>query len=323
MAVITLSRQIGSNGEAVVRGLSERFGFALIDRAGLEELVLTYGLDEGDLGQIQERPPTLRQRLFSDRKLYLELVASCLTDLAERENFILLGRGGQCLFRNRKDAFHVRLIASEEFRVAQLLAGNGMSREAAQQRVSKGERDQKRFLRYLYGEDISNPLLYDLVLRADYLDVQACVQVVVQAVGQRSLPVHVPGEQIPPEAPGPMANPSAPRKAEPGFANSSEEALAKILDFYQIRYDYEPQTFPLAWDVQGRVTEAFSPDFYLVDSDLYIELTTLKQSLVTKKNRKLRRMKELYPDVNVRMFYRKDFQNLLIKYGLIKRASAS
>ena len=322
MAVITLSRQMGSTGEVVARGLAERFGFALIDRAGLEDLVLSYGLDEGDLGQLQERAPSLRQRLFSDRKLYLELVASCITDLAERENFILLGRGGQCLFRDRADAFHVRLIASEAFRVEQLLAGNGLSREAAQRRLSVGEREQKRFIRYLYGEDIDHPLLYDLVLRTDHLDALACVQVIVQAVGQRSLPVHVPGEATR-EAPGPMANPSAPKAAEAGFANSSEEALAKILNFYQIRYEYEPKTFPLAWDAEGRVTEAFSPDFYLVDSDLYIELTTLRQSLVTKKNRKLRRMKEMYPDVNVRMFYRKDFQNLLIKYGLIQKEGAS
>jgi hypoxanthine phosphoribosyltransferase len=100
------------------------------------------------------------------------------------------------------------------------------------------------------------------------------------------------------------------------FAHSSEAEFARILDFYGIRWEYEPRSFPLRWDRQGRVVESFSPDFYLPDFDLYLELTTLKQSLVTRKNRKLRRMRELYPHVRVKMFYGRDYRSLLTKYDL-------
>ncbi|MBM3469822.1 MAG: hypothetical protein FJX73_03410 [Armatimonadetes bacterium] len=100
------------------------------------------------------------------------------------------------------------------------------------------------------------------------------------------------------------------------FAHASEEELARILDFYGIRWEYEPRSFPLDWDEQGRVVESFSPDFYLPDLDLYLELTTLKQSLVTRKNRKLRRLRDLYPEVRVKVFYGRDFRNLLAKYDL-------
>lgn len=100
------------------------------------------------------------------------------------------------------------------------------------------------------------------------------------------------------------------------FAHESEAEFARILDFYGIRWEYEPRSFPLQWDGQGRVVESFSPDFYLPDLDLYVELTTLKQSLVTRKNRKLRRMRELYPNVRVKIFYGRDYRNLLAKYGL-------
>ncbi len=104
--------------------------------------------------------------------------------------------------------------------------------------------------------------------------------------------------------------------AEPvRFAHKSEAELAKILDFYGIHWEYEPRSFPLRWDIRGRVIESFNPDFYLPDLDLYIELTTLKQSLVTKKNRKIRRLRELYPDVNLKIFYGRDFRQLLLKYG--------
>jgi hypothetical protein len=99
------------------------------------------------------------------------------------------------------------------------------------------------------------------------------------------------------------------------FAHASEAELARILDFYAVRWEYEPHTFPILWNLDGVVVESFSPDFWLPDLDLYLELTTLKQSLVRKKNRKLRRLRELYPDVRVKLFYGRDFRALMLKYG--------
>lgn len=102
----------------------------------------------------------------------------------------------------------------------------------------------------------------------------------------------------------------------PVFAHPSEAEFAAILDFYQITWLYEPHSFPLRHDESGRVVERFTPDFYLPDFDLYIELTTLKQSLVTKKNRKLRRLREVYPHLRVKLLYKRDYRNLLLKFGL-------
>jgi hypothetical protein len=98
------------------------------------------------------------------------------------------------------------------------------------------------------------------------------------------------------------------------FAHPSEAEFAQILDFYKIRWQYEPTTFPLQWDAQGRVLESFTPDFYLPDQGLYIELTTQKQGLVTKKNRKVRLLKQRYPEVNIKLFYRRDVERLRQKY---------
>ncbi len=108
----------------------------------------------------------------------------------------------------------------------------------------------------------------------------------------------------------------APATKEPRFAHDSEREFAAILDFYRLDWRYEPRTFPLIWDRQGKPVESFTPDFYLPELDLYVELTTLRQSLVTKKNRKLRRLRELYPDVNIKLFYGRDFRSLMAKYGL-------
>lgn len=105
------------------------------------------------------------------------------------------------------------------------------------------------------------------------------------------------------------------------FANDSEREFAALLDFYRIRWEYEPATFPIAWDRQGNVSESFTPDFYLADFNLFIELTTMKQSLVTRKNRKVRLFKKHYPDRPIRIFYGRDYRALITKYGLAPRAS--
>jgi len=98
------------------------------------------------------------------------------------------------------------------------------------------------------------------------------------------------------------------------FAHPSEEDFAKLLDFYCIEWLYEPRSFPLKWK-GGKIAEMFTPDFYLPELDLYIELTTLKQNLLTAKNRKLRQLRELYPEVNVMLLTKNDFLKLLAKYG--------
>jgi hypothetical protein len=104
------------------------------------------------------------------------------------------------------------------------------------------------------------------------------------------------------------------------FVHPAEEAFAHILDFYGIEWLYEPRSFPLSWDENQNVTEAFTPDFYLPAQDLYIELTTLRPKLSTHKNWKLRRIQELYPEIHIKLFKRKDLRDLMTKFGLIKEA---
>ena len=116
--------------------------------------------------------------------------------------------------------------------------------------------------------------------------------------------------------------PDGPSVTDPGpaFAHVSEAEFARILDYYQVRWQYEPHTFPILWNLAGDLLESFSPDFYLPEMDLYVELTTLRQKLVRKKNRKLRRLRELYPDLRIKLFYARDFRALMLKYGRLELA---
>lgn len=98
------------------------------------------------------------------------------------------------------------------------------------------------------------------------------------------------------------------------FAHPSEAEFARLLEFYRIQWQYEPTTFPLRSE-GGHIVEQFSPDFYLPEHDLYVELTTMKQSLITRKHRKLRRLREVYPEINVVLLTRRDYYQLLARFG--------
>ena len=83
-----------------------------------------------------------------------------------------------------------------------------------------------------------------------------------------------------------------------------------------MEWQYEPRCFVVETDDDGEPLRSFTPDFYLPDEDLYIEITTMNQKLVTKKNRKVRQLRDLYPDVRIKVFYQRDYLHLVVKYGL-------
>ncbi len=99
------------------------------------------------------------------------------------------------------------------------------------------------------------------------------------------------------------------------YHHDSEAEFGRLLDYYGIEWQYEPHQFPLQWR-DGRPIEMFTPDFYLPEYDLYIELTTMRQSLVRRKNRKLRLLRALYPEINIKLLYRRDYHRLLQRFGI-------
>ena len=115
--------------------------------------------------------------------------------------------------------------------------------------------------------------------------------------------------------PLPVANPPVDRH-EIVFSHPSEEEFARVLDYYAVRWRYEPVTFPLRWDEDGNILEAFSPDFYLVEQDLFVELTTLRPHLMRLKNRKVLSLRQLFPEVSIKLWTRADFLHLLERFGL-------
>ncbi|MGZ3497638.1 MAG: hypothetical protein ACXWNK_17070 [Vulcanimicrobiaceae bacterium] len=94
------------------------------------------------------------------------------------------------------------------------------------------------------------------------------------------------------------------------FAHQSEADLARLLDFYGVDWRYEPRSFPIVWDANGNVVESFTPDFHLPDYDLYLEVTVMSPKLQSRKNRKLRLLRDAYPEIAIKLFTKRDVERV-------------
>jgi len=201
-----------------------------------------------------------------------------------------------------------------------------LERPEAKAALARMDREAKHMHKVRLGRTRPQPDSFDVMLNTEHMDVTQMGEVLKAAAGVRGL-----REQglLPVDAEARMQFETRLKLARHGivpagharlkraaFNHPSEEVFANLLDFYRIPWEYEPRSFPLQWDKDGRVTEAFTPDFYLPEFDLYLELTTMKQTLVTRKNRKIKMLRAVYPHINIQVFYQKDIQDLVFKHGL-------
>jgi hypothetical protein len=159
----------------------------------------------------------------------------------------------------------------------------------------------------VFGADLTDPAHYHITLNTGMLSEDECVTSLVALQQEHELRFRMRSENEESDTLDHMTELSV-------FRNPSEAEFARILDMYQIEWKYEPKTFPVEWDAEGNITLAFSPDFYLPKFDTYLELTTMSQRYVTEKNRKLKKVRELYPGINIRIVYKKDFISLIERF---------
>jgi cytidylate kinase len=305
--IITISREFGCNGTEVAERLAKRLKFLFINKSYINEAMIRYGLTEEQLESLEE---SSLQPFNETRKKYIELMNEVILNLAKERPIVLLGRGGQFLFKDHPYGFHIKLIGSIENKVKAVMAQYKLDKVSALKLISEQDRRRDLYINKIFGGDWHDPSLYSLIINMDYFSVSGAVKMIIRSIrlAERNTPqqVEIDTESLK-DATGSV----------PHFAHSSEEEFAKLLDFYRIRWLYEPKTFILECDSEGNITSAFTPDFYLPDFDLYIELTTQRQRLVNYKNRKIKRLKELYPNINIKMIYGKDYKNILRKFGLV------
>ena len=317
MGLITVSGEPGCRYEEVARLAAQRLQFELISESGLT------GRIEEEFGADNPIPD----------RAYPYIWVSILARLATEQHLVVCAQGAEFLWKNFPGVVRVQVVAPESRRLGTIMLDRRLDRPAAKQLLRQLEKQERGDRQRRFGRATTPSHMFDLVCNAESLEAEHMAELIERTVSARSLieqgllsataeaqlqfqvRLQLSKHGIVPHG-KPPGRVSLKRDA---FTHPSEEIFANLLDFYRIAWEYEPRSFPIQWDKDGRALEAFTPDFYLPEFDLYVELTTMKQSLVTKKNRKVKLLRTIYPQINIQVFYQKDFQNLIFKYGLAER----
>lgn len=317
MGLITVSGAPGSRHQEAARLVAQRLGFEWISEWRLAALI------EQEFGPRTQLP----------EKAYPELMTSILARLATEHHLVVCAEGAELLFQEFPGLLRVQVVAPETRRVGVLMLEQRLERPAARELLRKLESEQKQQRRLRFGRASVRAEWFDLVVNTERLEPEQAAEVVCAAAAARAVSeqgflsaaaeAHLQFQVRWKLARYGITPPDKPPWKPRAFSHPSEEIFANLLDFYRVAWEYEPRSFPIQWDKDGRVLESFTPDFYLPQFDLYVELTTMKQSLVTRKNRKIKLLRQLYPDINIQVFYQKDFENLIFKYGLSTREASA
>ncbi len=308
MSIITISRQDGSLGDEIAVRLSQRMNMQLILRDRVISEWMAEVANKYQLHMLSESPRFYLSE-FKDGMSFKVYIEKILIKFAEMTPSVIVGMGAQIIFSDHPDALRVRIIASEQTRTERLRKKYGLTGNEAEKLVQQGDKKHRRYTSVLYGVEWTEMFNYDLVMNTDNLSVEQCVEIIVHHIETKSL---LSSQSFSDDDEN---NISQKDYQAIHFKHPAEEEFARILDMYGIEWEYEPRTFPVQWDAEGNVTMAFSPDFYLTKFDTYIEITTMEQKYVTIKNKKVKRLRELYPDININIVYKKDFHTLLKRFG--------
>jgi hypothetical protein len=316
MGLITISGQPGCPTFEVARIAAQRLAFELVTESRLTALLPE---EFAISGPVPERA-------------WLDVMFALVGPLATEYRLILCFDGAERLAPEFPGSLRARITAPEAVRAGNLMVDRRLERGPARQCLADLDKDHKAISKKRFGRVSPSPDDYDLVINTGVLSSEAAADLIHSAAHSVGLAA---GELLSPADASHLEFRVRLRLARHGitpgigrvghidlppkqFVNSSEEIFANLLDFYRIAWEYEPRSFPIQWDKDGHVSEAFTPDFFLPEFNLFVELTTMKQAHVTKKNRKVRLLREIYPHVNIQVFYQKDFENLMFKYGLVR-----
>ena len=306
MALLTISGDPASRWEEVARAAAQILQFELVTEARLAQWI-TQEFGDAPLPQKTWKPAAL----------------SILTRMATQHHLVVALAGAESLFSPTPMLLRAGIVAPQARRAGNVMVDRRLERPAALDALSQMDTDATRVRKFRVGR---SPRVFDIVLNTEFMDAPQAAEVLRAACYVRHLADHgllsTAAEaqmrfqtrlQLAQHGISPAGRADLKRVA---FGHPSEQLFANLLDFYRIEWEYEPRSFPLQWDKDGKVTEAFTPDFYLSELDLYVEVTTMKQALVTRKNRKVKHLRAIYPHINIQVFYQKDFQDLIFKHGL-------
>ncbi|MGI6175359.1 MAG: cytidylate kinase family protein [Christensenellales bacterium] len=312
MPILTISRQMGSLGDEIAEAAARKLGWSLIDRSRIIESFFSDITNAHEQHMLSESAKFYLSTMRNSPYSYIDYLKNALQALADKgESVLLIGFGSQIIFKDHRASLHIRVTAPRDVRLARVKKQYRLSNEEVLNILNTADSKHRRFVQTVFQADLTNSIHYDLMLNTARMTVDEGVAAILALQKEYELTRRIEEESRRLET---IDNQSS----LPVFKNESEADFAKILDMYQLEWRYEPKTFPIEWDAEGNITLAFSPDFYLPKFDTYIELTTMNQKYVTEKNRKAKKVRELYPGVNIKIVYKRDFLSLIQRFNMDK-----
>ncbi len=299
MSIITFSRQAGSYGREIAHLVAGRLGLPLYDRAALLDRYIASDIDDHTYNMLLDSH-RFYDNIFRDNLTYKDYIKQCFLKLSEEEDCVILGFGSRHFLEEAKDCVHFRITGSFDIRVDRVARQRRIPREAAEDYVNMRDRRFQRFISSLFAVDSNQPALYDSVFNTDNISPDACCDAIYAIISDMQVRRHLAANHSFDSGDFIMDD-------IPDLKNPTEIEFANLLNRYQVEWRYEPKEYPVEWDENGQVITAFRPDFYLTKFNLYLELTTMEQKYVARKNKKARLAKELY-GINVKIVYRRDFK---------------
>ena len=202
MAIIVISTQMGAGGPEVGMALGQQLGYRYVDQELLQDAVRRYGLAEERLSQLDESKPTIFERFDAETRHYLTVLQTTLLELAELDNAVFMRGGGQWLLRGVPHVLRVRVVAPFELRVRQwikrvaAMTGETPNQRAAADFVRRDDAEKSGRMRYLYEVDISDPMLYDLIVNTEHLHYEAVVNLIASVIRRDDMTTTDAGRRI-------------------------------------------------------------------------------------------------------------------------------
>lgn len=304
MPVLTMTYRPGALGEEIGYRLAKKLGLPLIRKKEALEMFLSDVATEYELRKLDESPKQF-YRIGKNGKTLRDTLIQRVNEYADTNNAIMLGFTSGLMLINHPHAIHLNIVAPQSLREERLLAQKGATPQSVKAVLQAADRMTRRNASGLYGAETHDPFLYHLTINMAKVSVDAAVEMAAGLYRD-----HMAREFLF-NSTAEDDRVRAREEISTEMKNESEVAFAKVLDMYHLRWIYEPKTFPLEWDEEGRVTMAFSPDFYLPDYDLYLELTIMNTKYASAKHKKKRLLEELYPGTKIEVVYKRDFDHLL------------
>ncbi|MCF8009323.1 MAG: cytidylate kinase family protein [Halanaerobiales bacterium] len=309
MFLITISRQTSSLGDQIAQELADKLGVQLITRDYVIEKWLPEIADDHALHMLKETSKYYL-KTANNGITYKDYIVKRLKEKVEKESLVILGLGSQVIFQDYAHAVHIKVISSNMYRIKRVMDKYNINREQALRSLDLSDRKHRRYVYRLFNQDWEDISLYHLSLNSDGLNITEAVNSIIHLLEMKK------------ENPMPLSETKCSKNQKTNmrenidFVHESEKDFSEILDMHNIKWEYEPSEFPLEYDAEGNVILGFRPDFYLPEFETYIELTTMKQKYVTEKNKKVKLLKELYPDISINVVYKKDYKKLLERFGI-------